>query len=443
MAEQKEQGLSWVTEVGGGRPTRTLMQCRILVRGGIEAGKSAVIAQPRFRIGALPGNDLRLKDATVSGHHCELLVETGGVRVRDLGSRNGTRLGGFRIVEAFLEPGASLQLGDAELVLETTADAVDVPVSKEDFFGPLLGRAIVARELFAQLERVAKSDATVLITGETGSGKELVAEAIISAGDRASAPRVVVDCGSLAPTLIESQLFGHEKGAFTGASQAHAGAFERAQGGTVFLDEVGELPLELQPRLLRVLERREVQRLGGSAPRKVDVRIIAATHRSLEQECNQGRFRPDLFYRLSVLTVVVPPLRERPEDIPLLAEYFLRESTGKPDATIAPEMLQQLLQHRWPGNVRELRNAIERIAIGGLQPVTSAAANPPPSGLGPADLDTPFRIQKERLVEEFERRYADALLAFSQGNLAKAARKAGMDRMAVVKLLARHSLLND
>jgi transcriptional regulator with GAF, ATPase, and Fis domain len=442
-----EQGASWVTEVVGARPTRQLRQCRVQVTRGSDVGTAAVIDQALFRIGALPGNDLRLRDPTVSGHHCEILIEPRGARVRDLGSRNGTWVGGCRVLDAFAQPGVAIRLGDTELLLEPTVGAVDVPAATAEQFGPLLGRSLAARELFAQLERVAKSDATVLITGETGTGKELVADAIISGGERATAPRVVVDCGSLAPTLVEAELFGHEKGAFTGAVQARAGAFERAHGGTVFLDEVGELPLELQPKLLRVLERREVQRLGGSAPKGIDVRIVAATHRTLEQECNLGRFRADLFYRLSVLRVVVPPLRERAEDIPFLAEHFLRECTDDPSAVLPADLLRQLVEHSWPGNVRELRNAVERVAVGGVAPIldsspaAASVAMVPPSGA--ADLETPFRVQKERLIDGFERQYAQALLVYSQGNLAKAARKARLDRMAVVKLLARHGLLSE
>jgi transcriptional regulator with GAF, ATPase, and Fis domain len=433
--------VSWVTEMLGHQPRRSLRRCRIRVLRGQEQGQAALIEQSRFRIGAHPGNDLRLKDSTVSGHHCELALEPNGIRIRDLGSRNGTRLAGCRIVEALLEPGVPFQLGGAELVIELTDDAVDVPSSKEECFHSLLGRSVAARELFAQLERAAKVDSTLLLTGETGTGKELAADAVIEAGARVSKARVVVDCGALASGLVESHLFGHEKGAFTGAIAARAGAFERANGGTVFLDEVGELPLELQPKLLRVLEQREVQRLGGDRSIPVDVRVIAATHRSLEEECNLGRFRADLFYRVSVLRVRMPSLRERVGDIPLLAQHFLADCTGKPDAKLSDEALRHLQAHEWPGNVRELRNAVERIAAG--EPATLPAALGAPADVGVVDLDTPFRLQKERLVDGFERRYAEALLRYGGGNLAKAARKAGMDRMAVVKLLTRHRLIDE
>jgi DNA-binding NtrC family response regulator len=265
-------------------------------------------------------------------------------------------------------------------------------------------------------------------------GKELVAEAIALASPRKDGPLVVVDCSALAPTLVESELFGHEKGAFTGAVASREGVFERAKGGTVFLDEIGELPLELQPRLLRVLERREVQRLGGKAPVPVDVRILAATHRSLEEEVNKGRFRADLFYRLSVLRVEVPPLRSRKEDIPMLIGHF-----GGAGFQPGEAMLKRLVAHDWPGNVRELRNAVERLKAK-AEPLVAAVAPSSGATAQPISLEEPFLVQKERMVLAFERQYAEALVKVSGGNLAEAARRAGVSRMAVVKMLARLGL---
>lgn len=422
-----EHRRTWVTKLAGGR-RRALTSYTLSILRGADRGKTLTVRAPAFRIGALAGNGLQLDDPSVSGLHVELTHDEDGVVVRDLGSRNGTRVNGVLVREAVLTEGATLRLGASELRFEPGSEQVELPSSEHERFGPLVGHSVVMRELFHQLAGFAQSDATVLLRGETGSGKEAVAEAIVQASPRASKPLVVVDCATLAPTLIESELFGHERGAFTGAVNARAGAFERAHGGTVFLDEIGEFPLELQPRLLRVLERREVQRLGGQKPLQVDVRIIAATHRALEEEVNKNRFRADLFYRLSVLRVDVPPLRARKEDLPLLAEHFAGRAL---DAAT----LERLSAHDWPGNVRELRNAIERW-LAGAEPVQPMILTNDVA----IDLTRPYLAQKEHLVGEFERKYSKALLEKSGGNLAEAARIAGVSRMAVVKLLSRLGL---
>ncbi|GMU59757.1 MAG: hypothetical protein AMXMBFR34_15200 [Myxococcaceae bacterium] len=431
----KERQSTWVTRMGGQQPRRALAVYTLSVVKGADRGKSVRVDRSRFSVGALDGNGLKLGDPTVSGLHLELSHHEAGIRVRDLGSRNGTFVDGVRVLDALLTGPATLTLGASELRFEPQAGSIDVAASGVDHFGPLVGSSLPMRELYALLESFAKTDSTVLIHGETGTGKELVAEAIAQASPRVDQPLVVVDCSALAPTLVESELFGHEKGAFTGATAAKPGVFERAHGGTVFLDEVGELPLELQPRLLRVLERREVQRLGAKGPTTVDVRILAATHRALEAEVNAGRFRADLFYRLSVLRVEVPALRDRKEDLPALVRHF-----GGPGFALDEKALQRLLSHDWPGNVRELRNAVERLRAGAA-PITApeAASTTPPAP--PIRLEDPFLVQKERLVQAFERQYAKALLEACQGNLAEGARLAGVSRMAVVKMLGRLGLL--
>lgn len=442
LVEQRDSDPSrWVTEIRQNLPARSVRCCLLKVTKGPDKGLKVTVDRPRFTVGALPSNDIQLTDPAVSGHHFELLLEEGGFGIRDLGSRNGTFVGGVRVRDALLPDKTRIQVGDTRITFEITSKSAEVPASSSDRFGPLMGRSYVMRELFAQLERIANTDATVLVTGETGTGKELVAEALVASSGRADGPLEIVDCGSLTPTLVESALFGHEKGAFTGASASTPGAFERAHKGTVLLDEIGELPLELQPKLLRVLEAREVQRVGGSARKKIDIRVLAATHRALEEQVNRGSFRADLYYRLSVLTVRLPPLRDRLEDIPLLAEHFMTQIPGTKVELLTDELLARLAEHTWPGNVRELRNAVERLAFGGDPLATPAIASSPSSPAGAIDLNTPFRLQKERLIRDFERHYAEALLKFSPNNIAKAARKAGLDRMAVVKLLARHGLL--
>ena len=429
-----ERRATWVVRPTGQKPVRQVSSYTVRVLSGPDAGVTRSVLQPHFTVGAYEGNDLKLNDPAVSGHHFDIRADDDGLRLRDRGSKNGTLLGTVRIIEALLPRKCRVIVGGTELELTLGDDAVAVPSSAKDSLGPLVGQSVVMRELFAQIESMAATDATVLIGGETGTGKEGVAEALVQLGPRAQRPLVVVDCGSLTPTLVESTLFGHEKGAFTGATERHEGAFERAHTGTVFLDEIGELPLELQPRLLRVLERREVQRVGGKGPVAIDVRVIAATHRDLATEVNQGRFRADLYYRLGVLKLQVPPLRERLEDLPLLTRHFAGRALDE-------QSLKRLSQHDWPGNVRELKNAVERW-LAGVAPLDAPAV--PSSGPAPflkASLSESFLVQKERLVDAFEKAYAAELLQASGGNLSEAGRRAGLTRMGVVKMLTRHGLL--
>jgi transcriptional regulator with PAS, ATPase and Fis domain len=419
-----------------GLTARQVAKHRLRVTIPKQAPIDGELAIPICRIGALPNNDIVIAHPSVSGLHCEVSAQHNGLLVRDLGSTNGTVLGTVRVEEAYWTTGTLLQLGDVTVELMPASGVSVLPAEASFKLGTLVGQSPVMRELFTQIRGLANSDATLLLGGETGTGKEAFVETIVALSARANKPLVVVDCGALSPTLIESQLFGHEKGAFTGATQTQAGAFERAHLGTVFLDEIGELPSELQPKLLRVLERREVLRVGGRSPLPVDVRIVAATHRSLDKEVNAGRFRADLFYRLSVLRLTVPPLRDRLEDIPLLVQHFLGD-TPMPNET----MLAQWASHHWPGNVRELRNAIERWKHG--QPWHSAQqpARPRASAVVPEpSLELPFLTQKDALIEQFESRYAAVLLASAGHNISAAARLSGLSRMAVVKMLQRLNL---
>jgi DNA-binding NtrC family response regulator len=418
-----------------------------------EAGKAVTRAETldgdRFNIGSHSKNDVVLEDPRVSRFHCSIERTERSWRIVDSGSTNGTSLGGVFVRDADLPDDCTIELGDSALVFRELPAATHVEVLDQISFGDLFGKAPAMQRLFAVLEKVSSSDAGVLIEGESGTGKELVAAEIVRRGPRARAPFIIVDCGAIAPSLIESELFGHVRGAFTGADRDRVGAFEAAQGGTVFLDEIGELPLDMQPKLLRVLETREVRRTGETGSRKIDVRVIAATNRKLEREVNAGRFREDLFYRLSVVTVHVPSLRERREDIDLLVKAFLRSLDATKDARLfGPEVIEQLSRYDWPGNVRELRNYVERCVV--LRSTTLSAATRPGSGSvePPAipvdheavDLDVTFREAKEQAITAFERRYVTALIKWAGGNVSRAARRANMDRMNLYRILQRIGL---
>jgi DNA-binding NtrC family response regulator len=386
-------------------------------------------------IGKAEGCDLVLTDGAVSRRHLELAVTPDGVRVRDLESKNGSFLRGARFSEVTVGAGAILTVGQTELRLAAER-ATGAEPSTAEHFGGLVGRSLVMREVFGLLELVAQSDAPVLIEGETGTGKELCAQAIHEAGKRARKPLVVCDLGAVTPSLIESELFGHVRGAFTGADRDRDGAFVCAHGGSLFLDEVGELDASLQPRLLRAIERHQVKPVGARGFVEVETRVVAATNRNLADECQAGRFRSDLFYRLSVLRVRLPPLRDRKEDIPLLVARFLAEDC--PGAELSDEARALLVDHDWPGNVRELRNVIRRATslLGGERTIT-------PRHLGIAEqIVTPERFHeaKESLVADWENDYLKRLLARTGGNMSRAARIAGLERAYLYKLVKKHGL---
>src|SRR4051812_46551625 len=323
MAVDDLRSGTWVTYVGGRATSARLRRCRVEVVTGADAGLVRDIETSVIRIGARRGNDVQLTDSKVSGLHCEIRLDDRGYRLRDLDSTNGTYVSQLRINDIYIQPGTQIALGGTRLKFEPLGESVEVELSDRDRFGSMIGRSVKMRELFARLEKLAASDATVLITGETGTGKELVAESLHDLSPRKDGPFMVLDCGSIPPNLIESELFGHERGAFTGATSSYVGAFERADKGTLFLDEIGELPLAMQPKLLRVLEAHEVRRIGSTTIPSVDIRVVGAPNRDLGVEVNRGRFREDLFYRLAVARVHVPPLRERKDDIPLLIEHIL------------------------------------------------------------------------------------------------------------------------
>jgi DNA-binding NtrC family response regulator len=420
-------------------------------RLSVTGGPSIEGAGEILRVGSKEGNSLRLANETVSRYHFEIESTPNGFLLRDLGSTNGTFVDGYRVRELYLPRRAQLKAGEVAITFEALGQDVTIELSKQDRFGDALGRSAVMREVFSTLERVAKKDLTILLEGESGTGKERLAEAIHLASPRERGRFVVFDCASVPATLMESELLGHERGAFTGAQARRVGRFEEAHGGTLFLDEIGELPLELQPKLLRALERREIRRVGGAQVIPVDVRVLAATNRDLVREVNRGAFREDLYYRLAVVRVRVPPLRERKDDIRLLVEHFVRESLDGDEAQartvvdgISEANWQGLYAHSWPGNVRELRNFIERtLAVSGGVSGPEATATPPvaqPAGevAATVDLSRPFIEAREELLARFEKSYLEAMLAREGGNISRAARAAGLDRMHFKRLLQRH-----
>jgi DNA-binding NtrC family response regulator len=415
-------------------------ELELVVIDGQDAGKSVRTGAPVVRIGTAAGCDLPLADPTVSRIHCELHGDRRGVGVTDLGSTNGTSVDGVQIKEARLHPGALLRLGATTIRVAFGDVPRELPLSSRGRFGGLLGSSVAMRHVYAVLERVAPTDATVLIQGETGTGKEVAARAIHDASERAKQRFVAVDCGAIAPGLIESELFGHQKGAFSGATDDRSGPFEQAEGGTLFLDEIGELPLALQSRLLRVLEMREVRRVGASDARAVDVRVVCATNRPLARAVNDGSFREDLYYRLAVVEVELPPLRARREDIPLLAAHFYERFTGA-RPKLPEDVVESLLGRSWSGNVRELRNFVERGAALGWGAAPGAGAARPDASRELLDShvrdDLPLKEARALFVETFERAYARKLLRATNGSVTRAAERAGVDRRTFQRLVAR------
>jgi len=479
----------------GGDLGFTERRCQLVVLSGPETGRVVDVARTPFVIGKGEECDLVLTEPTVSRTHFSIDTEQGAFVIRDLTSTNGTWIDQFRIKEAWLRPGTVLRAGSAQLRFEPVFKPLDIAPAAVDRFGRLVGRSVRMRQIFTLLERIAQTEATVVIFGETGTGKSAVAQSIHEASPRKSGPFITVDCGAIADNLIESELFGHEKGAFTGADRMRQGALERAQGGTLFIDELVDLRLDLQPRLLRVLEEREVRRVGGNTPIKLDVRIIAASRFDLWREVQEKRFREDLYFRLAVFTLPLPSLRERSEDIPLLASAFLRSQPGGERllARFSPTVVDKLMRHPFPGNVRELRNVIERalaldtdptemlgpatmlpttqqvpiipalspsmplppptptapVPVPPLMPSSlSAALAPPPVSFGGddrfvalrADCTLPFKDAKEQLLDLFEAAYLKRLFAQPDANVSAVARAAGIDRKHLYTLMKKHGL---
>jgi transcriptional regulator with PAS, ATPase and Fis domain len=431
-------------------------------------------------VGTSADCDILLSDPRVSRRHCELRLTEKGVLIRDLASKNGTLIGGAPVVEAFLPPGVPAIVGDTEILVHATGSSAVLPLSPRAAFGECVGQSLPMRALFATLERAAPTDETILLLGESGTGKEILARGIHAHSKWKDGPFVVVDCGAIAPNLIEGELFGYVRGAFTGAAAARTGLLEEANGGTLFIDELGELPLDLQPKLLRAIESRQIRKLGSNEWTPWSARIVAATHRNLRQKASEGTFREDLYYRIAVVEVHVPALREHKDDIDLLVERFL--ATRDPPSSIAdlpPRTIALLKAYDWPGNVRELRNTVARLVLfpellpqligpskgAGERETTGSPTAPPPPDKSAAPVDTagaaeagadeaqegdverlgmllelPLPDARQVVMERFERRYLAVKLRQHGGNISRVADAIGVSRQLIYRLMERYAL---
>jgi two-component system, NtrC family, response regulator HydG len=430
----------------------------LVVIEGPDAGRSFDVdadLAARLLIGKSPACDFRLSDQEVSRRHASLELTGRRLRLKDLGSTNGTFVDGIGIVEAFLRGGEIVRLGTTALRVDERGPPREVTLPARVQFGGVLGASTAMRRIYSLCDRLAAADVPVVIEGETGTGKEQLALALHEKSGRSSGPFVVFDCTAVAPNLIESELFGHERGAFTGSVATRKGVFERAHGGTLLIDEIGDLPLDLQPKLLRAIERGEIARVGGERRIRVDVRLLCATRRDLDREVAAGRFRDDLFHRIAVARIELPPLRDRHGDVALLAAWFCRELDAKPDA-LPKELLKRWNDYDWPGNVRELRNAVaRRLALGDLaddlvqrassdDDPTPAAAPDARLGHGGGDviagilrLGLPLAEARQRLIDHFEERYLEHVLEQHGGNVTRAAAAAGVARRHLQRLRAK------
>lgn len=427
MARDTTQTQSLLLMEQDGRMQERTWTLRVV--SGPDEGATLSADAGTILIGTNANNDLTLTDGKVSRRHAEASLYPEGVHLVDLGSKNGMFVDEKRVDRWLLPPGGRVRVGETEIVFDAEDQAVEIEGDLERFGDFVTGAASMKKLLF-RLERASQTEATILLEGETGTGKEVLARAIHDASVRRDKPFIVVDCGAVQESLLESKLFGHKKGAFTGAIQDQVGAFEEAGGGTIFLDELGELPLGLQPKLLRALEARTIIRVGESKERTIDVRFVAATHRDLKRMAKAKEFRSDLYYRVAVVHFVVPPLRKRPEDVAILAERFAGGGLK-----MSPDALKTLDGYDWPGNVRELRNVVERAKA------LSDGELLRPEDFIPEEAPTEtFLEAKEALVQEFEERYVRTLLARHNGNVSKAARDAGLSRNALYGIMKRVGL---
>jgi len=431
-----------VTKTVGLTQTLAVRSGEIYVLSGSDAGRIVRIDSPTFAIGSGPNAQLRLSDVGVSREHVRLATLPEGVLVQDANSKNGTWIGTMRVDRAILSANATLTVGDVTLEVRVDAGPTALTISSATRFGAAVGFSAAMRSVFAYLEKAAAADVTVLFEGENGVGKEILASAVHAVSPRAAQPFVTVDCGAIPESLLESELFGHERGAFTGADRPKVGLFQQADGGTLFLDEVGELPVNLQPKLLRALELREVRPVGSNVARPVDIRIVAATNRNLRDQIARGSFREDLFYRLAVARVGVPALRERSEDVVPLATSLLREITNDAEVELPREVAAMFLAHTWPGNVRELKNAVRRFALLGARDqneLFEGSMGTVRDGVEAfEDLsDLPLHEARQKVIDKLESHYFPAVLAKSGGNVSRAAEHAKIARSSFYRILER------
>ena len=445
MAAKSQSGATSLLKEGQG-PFARLAGGRLMVMSGPDRGESAAVGQRTITVGSSARCDLVLTDKSVSRRHLQATWRDGALRLNDLASTNGSFYEESRFRELSIGFGCEFRVGRTRIKFVPEEEIIVPEPSSTPAFGSLVGQDPKMRRLFAMLADVAKTQATVIIEGETGTGKELVAEELHRHSDRAKGPFVVFDCGAVPNELIESALFGHVKGAFTGAVSDRKGAFAEADGGTIFLDEIGELGVQLQPTLLRVLDKRAVRRVGGNHYESIDVRVVAATNRDLRAEIANRNFREDLYYRLAVIRIGLPPLRERGDDIPYLTRHFVKGfSPEKTPLKIREEDVERLRGHDWPGNVRELRNVLERACVlpdSGYIDLDPNLGEAPlqPATTGSVRTDLAFRQARTLVMDSFERQYVEALLKEHKMNLSAAARKAEVDRKYLRELIRKHGL---
>ncbi len=421
--------------------TLTLVGAELSVQSGPDAGRTLLVGTAVLVIGTGSAADLALSDRLVSRKHVELRAEAEGVRVTDLGSLNGTKLGSVRIRDVLLTEDTTFTVGETQLGLTIKRGGQGVKLSPRSRFGGAIAESASMRHVFELLEHAAKTDVTVLLEGESGTGKDVLANALHRESARRDAPFVVVDCGAIPEQLLESELFGHERGAFTGAHASRAGAFEQADGGTLFLDEIGELPLEAQPKLLRALESRSFRRVGGSSTISVNLRVIAATNRKLREAARRKEFREDLYYRLAVVHIAVPRLGDRPEDVLPLALAFLKRVTGDANASLPDDFARLLQSYPWPGNARELRNVVERFATFDradptllFDPASTTLASPLAGPFQGFEL-LPYHEAKRRALELLHRAVLPKALHAANGSVPKAAEALGLPRQSLYRML--------